>query len=220
MKRLIVALFAVTLVAASLSTASAQVPRRGIMSPSDFVRGGVMEVGLSGLFLLNYATQGDDESLRVTVRGGLSFAYFLRRALSLRLELAGGYFHQNNSNATNRDTTTNETTFQVDVMANYYLHISRGMFWKPGLGLGFRTGSQSVTVPDTNGNDIRARASLLGGHVRLDLGLAFFSSPHFNLKAGPEFFFSFGGVDPDDGSAGSGFFRIDAGFSLGAYYVF
>jgi len=201
------------------SDASAQFRRPTgprLLNPADFVRGGTMELGLGGLFLMNYDKIGDSESFRVSVRGGLSFAYFLRRALSLRIELAGGYYKAN-------DDTTNadESSFQVDAMINYYLHISRGMFWKPGIGLGFRFGNRFASVDVPPATTISSRASVIGGHVRFDLGLAFFSSPRFNLKAGPEFFLSFGSVNPDDPAAESdGFVRLDAGFSLGAYFVF
>ncbi len=178
------------------------------------VRKGVKEFGASGLSLLNFDTLGDEESFRVSVRGGVSFAYCLVQSLSLRIELAGRYFKQ-----TSEGFKSDESSFQADAMVNDYLHIDRGSFWRPGIGRGFRIGNRFSSAGSA-APFATERAGVVGGHVRLDLGFAFFSTPRFNFKAGPEFFFAFGNHSPDDGSPDEGFFRIDAGFSIGAYYVF
>jgi hypothetical protein len=97
------------------------------------------------------------------------------------------------------------------------MKLGGGMFLVPGIGGGGFFGTRSVPIPGTEKQN--QESSLSGGLGKLDLGLVYYTSTHFNLKAGPTLMLRVGSEKPEEGE-GPSFTTLDAGFQVGVAYVF
>ncbi len=95
--------------------------------------------------------------------------------------------------------------------ADYLLRVGRGVFVKPGLGLGGFWTSADVPI---EGSALERSATTVGGVVRAQLGLVYYTSAKFNLRA------SFGKRTSDDEVIDVSVFELDLGWNVGFSYVF
>ena len=203
---------------------------------------GVKEIGFDNLFLVRYHSAPLTEAPDTTVSntniayvGGLTPRYFVTNNLALALNL--DYFYRSDTtkseseDATTGDPVTTEETatdqgFIGFLMANYYMRLGSGMFFKPGIGGGGFVGSRRRPTPGQVGQE--TKTSLTGGAGRLDLGFAFYASENINLKAGIDAIMRFGTEKPEDDATATGgqeaesqsFTTVDAGFNIGIAYSF
>ncbi len=187
---------------------------------------GVFEISVDNMLLLGYSKQNLDEDgdawaseLRVAYIGGVTPRYFVAKNVSvaLNLNLFLGQDAQTTKVGDSEETqTSTDVGFLGTVMAHYYLRLGNSMFLKPGLGGGAFFGTRSVPGME-EGTKIEHKLS--GGIGRLDIGLVYYASKNFNMKAGIDTLMWFGSVtNPADESRG--YFSIDAGFNVGLAYSF
>lgn len=223
--RLLVLSFATSLV---LFAAEAQAQRAVGAGTYGYERvtRGVVDIGIENMLLVHYispsvAGDADSSSLYATYAGGLAFRYFL--ADNFALGLTAAVLYQRNQDVVT--TAAGELTERSSdlgiigfVMANYYLRLGNSLFFKPGLGLGGLWATRSVPDPTSPGRSIES--TLMGGAGRIDLGFAYYASPHFTLRAGPDIVVRAGVQQFDDGRESESFVSVDAGFNVGLGYSF
>lgn len=203
---------------------------------------GVKEIGADNLFLLRYnsapLTDAPDTTVSTTdiaYVGGLTPRYFLTDNLALALNL--NYFYRKNSVTTKiedpaggdptEDTATaSDSGFLGFAMLNYYMRLGNSMFFKPGIGGGGFVGTRRRPTEGVANQE--TKTSLTGGAGRLDLGFAFYTSQHFNIKAGVDVIARFGSEKPEadattvtnEEAESQSFTTVDAGFNVGFAYSF
>lgn len=196
------------------------------------IQRGVVDIGIENMLLVHYiapavAGDGESTSLYATYAGGLAFRYFLMN--NLAVGITGAVLYQRNEDtATALDadgnpsgSTTRESSdlgFIGFVMLNYYLRLGNSLFFKPGVGGGALYATRSV--PDPSNPGISIESTLIGGTARLDLGFAYYASPNFTLRAGPDIVLRLGVQEFDDGRQSESFTSVDAGFNVGLGYSF
>lgn len=189
------------------------------------ISAGIAEIGIENLLILtinnNSADGLDVSSTSVSFIGGPTFRYFVMNNLSVGLNV--NLLLQSSSVETTTATqTTNAESSEVGVlgtvMADYYVNLGRGMFLKPGIGGGgFYT---STDLPVAEGSDVVQKASASGGVVRAQLGFVYYTSRHFNLRAGIDALMLFGSRTTDNSDVSVDVFELDLGWNVGFSYVF
>jgi hypothetical protein len=198
---------ALVLVAAAAATARAQstVTSRPYSGYNQIARG-VNELGLDSLLIVNWANEGDDSALRMSVLGGLSGRRFIRANLAVGLAARGFY---RSSGGPDRDAGA-----LVGLEIGRYLRLGEGIFLAPTAGAGVLFGTRRTPIDDLTTRE----ASLFGGAVTLGLPLVLYAWERFNVRAGPSVVFSLGNATA--GGESTAFSHLDAGFSVGAAYYF
>jgi hypothetical protein len=172
---------------------------------------GVKEIGVESMLVVGYDKAGDASTLRASALAGPTFRYFVANNLSLAL----------NGSVLYKQSSTSGSPGQSDIgglgtiTAGYYASLGGGMFIEPLLGVG------GFYARRTIGSDPGAiRADIFGGTGRAGLGLVFFPSSRFSLRAGPEAVASFGKSSSSAQAGGGTFASVDGGFGVGMSYVF
>ena len=187
---------------------------------------GLFELGVGSLLVYTSRTTGIDESeastSAATVAVGPSLRYFLIDNFALMLDVSALIAHQSAS-TTVAGATSESSTTEVGVLglvgADYYLSLSKNMFFKPGLAVGGFW--KSYSEPSPADPDATRKVTSAGGAGRVQLGLVYYTSPKFNLKAGLDVLALFGtrsgdgASDPDED-----LFQLDLGWNVGFGYVF
>ncbi len=178
---------------------------------------GLKDLGVESIFVVGYDKVGDaDGQLRATVVGSAAFNYFLLKNFSLGLSAGVLYKH-----ASQGDLSGSDLGGIATVNAAYNVPLGGGLFLRPMLGAGGFYTKRDATVPALDPDDL-IRSTVAGGVGRAGLGLAFYASPRFMLRAGPEAVVQFGTnspAKPEHGDAQS-FAGVDAAFSVSMSYVF
>jgi hypothetical protein len=194
------------------------------------VQRGVFELGFENLLLLRQNSVDLSETttrndLDVVYTVGLTPRYFVIDNLALGINV--NYFLRKleveteteaNGQKSSETQTTDDAGFIGFVMANYYMRLGNSFFFKPGVGAGGFTGTRERPGDPANPS-VKLETSLTGVAGKLDLGFAFYASRSFNLKAGVDVVFRSGQEKPEEGDARD-FTSLDAGFNVGAAYVF
>jgi len=172
----------------------------------------------------------DDKTTQVSLVGAAVFRYFVIDNLDIDLHV-GGFFKSASSKSTG-EVKTSDAGFLGTVGAAFHASVGGGMFIAPGFGVGGFAGSRENVVDSgvAGTKAVTTRYSISGLALRANLGLVFYSSPHFNLFARPEAIIYIGSAkQKDDGTAPAGttvdteakkFTSIDGGFTCGLSYVF
>jgi len=173
--------------------------------------------------------------MNIAYVGGLTPRYFVVNNVSLSLNL-DFFYRKDSSKAETKDPATGATTDAEETatdsgfigfgMVHYYMRLGNSMFFKPGIGGGGFVGTRRRPTPGTPGQE--TKTSLSGGAGRLDIGFAFYTSEHFNLKAGVDVIMRFGSEKPEEGATtatgaepeSQSFTSADAGFNVGFAYSF
>ena len=204
MRRLALALL---LVAAAAGSARAQrtVTSRPWSGYNEIARG-VNGLGLDSLVIFDWASEGDDSALRMSLLGGLAGRRFIRPNLAVGLTARGFY---RSSGGPDRDAGG---LFGLEIAR--YLRLGEGVFLAPTAGGGVLFGTRRTPIDDV----MTREASLLGGAVTVGLPLVLYAWEKFNVRAGPSFVFSLGSATA--AGVSSSFSHLDGGFSVGAAYYF
>jgi hypothetical protein len=170
---------------------------------------GVKELGLDSMLVVGYDKTGDASALRASLLTGPTFRYFVIDNLSLAFNASFLLKHASAGDAAKQLDLGGMGTLS----AGYYASLGGGMFIEPTIGVGGFYGRRTV------GSDPSAvRTSIFGGTGTLGLAFAFYPYSRFSVRAGPQAVASFGRSTGE--GAGAGFFSTDAGFGVGASYVF
>ncbi len=195
---------------------------------------GVVELGLDNVLIVRSRSEttkpegGGDETtnkgLEAIFAGGPTFRYFVIDNLSLAVNLNAELdLLKSEIDGNESDESFTHFGFLGTVMVDYYLRLGRGMFFKPGIGGGyfFLTGSKDVEVGDKT---LKTSVSRSGGVGRVQLGLVFYTSTSFNLKAGVDILARFGKkateTDGTEDTNDVSLFEVDAAWNVGFGYVF
>ncbi|MDX9723648.1 MAG: outer membrane beta-barrel protein [Myxococcota bacterium] len=190
------------------------------------VDAGVFEIGLDNMLLVNYSSADLDPDgnstlsrLRASYVGGITPRYFVAKNFSVALNLNLFITQENATTKVEEAETTVESGdfgFLGMAMANYYIRLGNSFFFKPGIGGGVFFGTRSRPGAEEG---VKLESSLSGGAARLDLGLVYYVSSHFNLKAGIDALMWFGS-ETDSNDVSLGYTNLDAGFNVGVAYSF
>lgn len=191
------------------------------------VNKGVFQLGFDNFLLFRSDTAsapGSDDSTTTSDliwTGGLTPRYFIIKNLSLGAQL--NFFTESSKTTTTigsaeTEVETSDSGFLGVLMANYYVHVAGGMFFKPGIGGGYLTGTRSI--PDPTDPAKKIESSVSGFVGKLDLGVSYFATQRFSLRAGPEVLIRVGKETDADDNEGPSFTRIDATFAVGVGYIF
>jgi hypothetical protein len=194
---------------------------------------GTVEFNIDTLLLLNTTTvtrEGSDTSttqLDATWTAGLTGRIFAIKNLGLGLH--GSYFFDKSK--TTAETAGDETeTSEADngflgfAMIEYYVRLGNSMFFTPGLGLGFFSGTRERPIAGTVGQIQESDISGFAG--RFHLGAVFYTSRQISLRAGIVLLGRFGSEtaqtadDTGEPEVEQDFTSIDAGFNIGFGYAF
>lgn len=167
---------------------------------------GVNELGLDSLLIFDWASEGDDSALRMSLLGGLAGRRFIRPNLAVGLTARGFY---RSSGGPDRDAGG-----LVGLEIARYLRLGEGVFLAPTLGGGVLFGTRRTPIDDV----MTRESSLLGGAVTVGLPLVLYAWERFNVRAGPSFVLSLGNATAEGVS--TSFSHVDGGFSVGAAYYF
>ena len=192
------------------------------------ISAGVFEIGLDNIMLIRYYKQSDPDkpdedyssTQRILYTGGLTPRLVIAKNLSVSLNI--NLFIQKTKEEVKagsgdaQETTVEDLGFLGVAMVNYYMRLGGSLFFKPGVGAGFFTGTRETPVPGKPEQKLEKK--ITAGVGRVDLGFAYYASKHFNLKAGPDFLMRFGKEKDDDDE--HNFMAIDAGFNIGLAYSF
>lgn len=185
---------------------------------------GLFEFGVDSLFVYTSrkisVNDTDASTSAATMVLGPNFRYFLIDNLALSLNINGLVAHQSTSTTT-AGVTVDSSTTEVGVLgllgADYYVSLSKNMFFKPGLaGGGFW---KSYDEPSPTDPEATRKITTVGGALRVQLGLVYYTSEKFNLKAGVDFLALFG-TRTQDGAPDESLFQMDLGWNVGFGYVF
>jgi hypothetical protein len=167
---------------------------------------GVNELGLDSLVIFDWASEGDDSALRMSLLGGLAGRRFIRPNLAVGLTARGFY---RSSGGPDRDAGG-----LVGLEIARYLRLGEGVFLAPTLGAGGLFGTRRTPIDDV----MTRESSLVGGAVTIGLPLVLYAWEKFNVRAGPSFVYSLGKATAEGVS--TSFSHLDGGFSVGAAYYF
>ena len=189
---------------------------------------GVVELGMDNVLVLDFrddavSSGGSVSGLGVSFIGGPTLRVFVMPnfSVALNLNLLLEKRTSTVTDAAGAETKTlddNSLGFVGTVMADYYVRLGRGMFFKPGLGGGgfFLSHRLPGAVDGT-----RVIENSAGGIVRAQLGLVYYTSRRFNLKAGVDLLALFGSRKAQtDGAEARSLMEIHAGWNVGFGYVF
>ncbi len=171
------------------------------------VQKGLNEVGIHALGSLSQVTQDENQTSQFFGVAGLTYRHFISDDIALSMN--GSYVYRSPI-----DDSTEEAGMIV-LSSNYYQRLGEGMFIAPGLGLGGIFGDRNV--PQESG--LIASEPFQGAVLRLQLPIVLYAWDKFNVFGGPEALFTFASTSPEQGE-GVSFFRLDAGFSVGASMYF
>lgn len=191
------------------------------------VNKGVFQLGFDNFLLYRSNTtsppDSDDSQNESSIiwTGGITPRYFVIKNLAVSAQL--NFFTESfktvtTTGSTETETETSDSGFLGVLMVNYYVHVAGGMFFKPGIGGGYLTGTRSI--PDPTDAAKKIESSISGAVGKLDLGVTYFATQRFSLRAGPEVLMRFGSETLEDDSEGPSFTRIDATFGVGFGYLF
>lgn len=188
------------------------------------VERGIAELGLDNVLIFTSRSESDNgtdgSSTNVTFIGGPTFRYFIIDNLSLGLN-ANFLMRSASVETTVGAQTTSVSATELGVLgtlhADYLLRVGRGMFVKPGLGLGGFWTSADVPI---EGSALERSATTVGGVVRAQLGLVYYTSAKFNLRASIDTLLLFGKRTSDDEVIDVSVFELDLGWNVGFSYVF
>ncbi len=189
---------------------------------------GVVELGMDNVLVLDFRDDaqpsgGSVSGLGVSFIGGPTLRVFVlpNFSVALNLNLLLEKRTSTLTDAAGAETTTlddNSIGFVGTVLADYYVRLGRGMFFKPGLGGGGFFLSHRIPGA-TDGT--RILESSAGGIIRAQLGLVYYTSRRFNLKAGVDLLALFGSRKAKtDGAEARSLMEIHAGWNVGFGYVF
>ena len=201
--------FAIALIVVSATAGSAGAQRTVTSRPwsgYNEIAKGVNELGLDSLVIFDWASDGDDSALRMSLLGGLAGRRFIRPNLAVGLTARGFY---RSSGGPDRDAGG-----LVGLEIARYLRLGEGVFLAPTAGGGVLFGTRRTPIDEV----MTREASLLGGAVTLGLPLVLYAWEKFNVRAGPSFVFSLGNATAQGVS--TSFSHLDGGFSVGAAYYF
>lgn len=195
------------LVCAAAGTARAQstVTSRPYSGYNEIAKG-VNELGLDSLVIFDWASEGEESALRMSLLGGLAGRRFIRPNLAVGITARGFY---RSSGGPDRDVGG-----LVGLEIARYLRLGEGVFLAPSFGGGVLFGTRRTPIDDV----MTRESSLLGGAVSLGLPLVLYAWEKFNVRAGPSFVFSLGNATAEGVS--TSFSHLDGGFSVGAAYYF
>lgn len=175
---------------------------------------GVKELGVESTLLVGYDKNADVSSLRASLIAGPTFRYFLKNNLSLAVN-ASFLFKQASAGVSGATTKQLDLGGLGTVTVAYHASLGGGMFISPLIGVGGFYANRTI------GEDPGAiRSSIFGGTGRAGLELVFYPSTRFSLRAGPGAIASFGKSSSDTKASSGTFLSVDAGFNVGASYVF
>lgn len=191
------------------------------------IKKGVFQLGFDNFLLFRSDTTSppdSDDSTAVSNliwTGGITPRYFVINNLAVSAQL--NFFIESQKTvttigSTETETETSDSGFLGIVMAHYYVHTTGGMFFKPGIGGGYLSATRSIPDPTDAAKKIESSISGIVG--KLDLGLEYFATRQFSLRAGPEVLLRLGSETFEDDSEGPTSTRIDATFAVGFGYVF
>ena len=167
---------------------------------------GVNELGVDSLLIFDWANEGDDSALRMSVLGGLAGRRFIRPNLAVGLTARGFY---RSSGGPDRDAGG-----LIGLEIARYLRLGEGVFLAPTAGAGVLFGTRRTPIDEV----MTREASLLGGAASISLPLVLYAWEKFNVRAGPSFVFSLGNATAE--GVATSFSHLDGGFSVGAAYYF
>ena len=178
---------------------------------------GIKEISPESIFVLGFDKRGDADDFRMTLLVGGSFRYFVGRNTALGFNLS--FLYKN----TDGQAVSSDIGGVLGVNLGYYASLGGGMFFKPLIGVGGFY-ARHVSSRVVAGVLTEVPASSFGGIVRPGFNFVFYSSPRFNMYAGPEVMLSIGGSSSEEVSGvqiGNEFlFSVDGGFNFGISYVF
>lgn len=167
---------------------------------------GVNELGLDSLVIFDWASEGEDSALRMSLLGGLAGRRFIRPNLAVGITARGFY---RSSGGPDRDAGG-----LVGLEVARYLRLGEGVFLAPTAGAGVLFGTRRTPIDEV----MTRESSLLGGAVSVGLPLVLYAWERFNVRAGPSFVFSLGNATAE--GVATSFSHLDGGFSVGAAYYF
>lgn len=240
MKKAIVAALLGTLVVAMPAAARADEVRPGEDSGGHVIvlKKGMKELGAEGLLVVSSSTTAESKagandkasSFALSFIGGAVFRYFVIDNLAATVHLGGLY---NTGKESAADTTLSKTSaagFVGTVGADYLISLSRGVFFNPGFSVGGFYSTLELTAPAVGtAPESISRFTQSGFAVRGGMGVALYSSHHFNVFARPEAIALIGSSKlteqggktvSGDAADSRGFTNIRGGFSVGASYAF
>ncbi len=188
---------------ASADSLSTRAGQRGRITQIDK---GVFQLGVDSTLILGYTQEGDDSEFMSNVVGSVLFRYFFKKNVGVSARVGGVY---------RKSGDARDLGFVGSVWANLFMRLGEGMFFTPGVGVGFRSTQRDIPID----SDTVARSSVLGGVAATELMLAVFLNRRFSLTAGPEFVLTVGNTDPEQGE-GASFLSIDGGFKIGLAYSY
>ncbi len=205
-------------VASTVSHADTLTPKgidtRGVIT---HISKGVFELGIDSTLIFQSRSDEDaggitTTSTQLTVVAALTPRYFIIDNLSASLSL--GFLATSGSVDT---VSTSETGGVFLAAADYYLRLGGGLFIKPGLGVGGFITNTSVDI----GAGLSQDESGSGFAGRAQLGLVYYASSRFNVKAGLDFLMLFGSSTTEDGTDTSrSFQQFSLGWNVGFGYTF
>lgn len=198
---------------------------------------GIAELGLENLLIIRSnsettkakgsSAETEASTFATVFVGGPTFRYFLIDNLSLSIN--ANLYVQHSSTETKSDgksvsdTSVTEMGILGTVMAEYAVSMGRGMFLRPALGGGGFYTSQETPV-EVNGKELKQKTSRAGGAARAQVGLVYYTSAHFNLRAAVDVLMQFGtrkldaeGEAPESEKSQT---LVDVGWNVGFMYVF
>jgi len=171
------------------------------------VHKGVWEIDLGALGILSSDHQGDTTVTRFSTDLSATVSRFFHDNISVGVSALFDYDTIGGSN--------DAVQFGGAVDATLHLRLGLGAFFRPGLSLGGLFGTRHTPLMAGTVEE----ASQVGFVARLELPIAYFTSPRFLIQAGPQINFTAGSYTPT-GGMGTTFTRIAGGFAVGAGYVF
>lgn len=178
---------------------------------------GLMELGLDSLVVWTSRTTTVNDvatsSSEMTLSVGPTFRYFVVDNLGLSLNVNALVTR---TNPGGEPLTTVGALGLLDV--DYYLSLGKGMFFKPGVGVGgfWKTRSEAV---DPSTPSVKQSFTTTGGAFRVQLGFVYYTSPKFNLRASLDFIGQIG-TTRSDNVPDVNLMQLDLGWNVGAAYVF
>jgi len=197
---------------------------------------GAKELAIESTFVLSAAGvaettagAGDKASTtRMTILGSPTFRYFVADDFALSFQ-PGVFFESDTATTGGKDHVKQKAVGALGTLsASYYASLGLGMFVVPTLGVGGFVGTEDTHVPSGSG-DLSIRSTRSGVALRGGLGLALYTSSHFNCFARPEVVALIGShkTRDDANAAAAGvstesksFYNVVGGFTVGVSYVF
>jgi hypothetical protein len=168
---------------------------------------GVKEIDVGTLAILSSDTENGETVTRVSTDTSASFGFFLNNNLSVGASVLFAY-DSNGGGA-------NSKQFGATANASFSVALGTGLFFRPGLSVGFLKGSRETPLSAT----MIQKDDQIGLIARLSFTAAYFISRRNALQAGPQLNIVAGTVTPM-GAEGQSFTRVAGGFAVGWGYFF